>query len=102
MTEHSETKFSKLLPDELETPPLSLSQLTWRRFRRHKMAIFGAVTLILLVFYTFGGMLVFSEADSNFVETGNRLAAPSPEHPFGTDTVGISWRVRSTVGRFPC
>jgi peptide/nickel transport system permease protein len=98
MTEHSETKFASLLPDELETPPLSLSQLTWRRFRRHKMAIFGAVTLILLVLYTFGGMLVFSEADSNFVETGNRLTAPSHEHPFGTDTIGRDILARTIYG----
>ena len=33
---------------ELEAPPLSLGNLTWRRFRRHKMAIFGGIVLILL------------------------------------------------------
>ena len=95
---HSETKIAKLTPDELETPPLNLSQLTWRRFRRHKMAIFGAVTLILLVLYSFGGMLVYSEADSNFVETGNRLATPTSEHPFGTDTIGRDILVRTIYG----
>jgi peptide/nickel transport system permease protein len=98
MTELSESKIATLLPDELETPPLSLSQLTWRRFRRHKMAIFGAITLILLVLYTFGGMLVYSEADSNLVETGNRLAAPTREHPFGTDTIGRDILVRTIYG----
>ena len=34
-----------LTPDELETPPLTLGQLTWRRFRRHKMAMFGVGSL---------------------------------------------------------
>ncbi len=34
-----------LTPDDLETPPISLRQLTWRRFRRHKLAFFGAVVL---------------------------------------------------------
>lgn len=87
-----------LTPDELETPPLTLSQLTWRRFRRHKMAIFGAVTLILMILYSFGGMLVFSEADANFVETGNRLTAPSRLHPFGTDTIGRDILARTIYG----
>ena len=95
---HPKNTIVSLTPDELETPPLSLSELTWRRFRRHKMAIFGAVTLILLVLYSFGGMLVFSEADSNFVETGNRLSAPTREHPFGTDTIGRDILARSIYG----
>src|SRR4030065_87769 len=74
--------------DVLEAPPLTLGQLTWRRFRRHKMAIFGAITLFLLFIYSFGGAFVFSEKYANFTETGARLQAPSSTHPFGTDTVG--------------
>jgi len=87
-----------LTPDELETPPLTIGQLTWRRFRRHKMAIFGAVTLFLIVLYAFGGMLVFSEADANFNDTGLRLQAPSQKHPFGTDTIGRDILVRTIYG----
>lgn len=89
-----------LLPmvDELETPPLSLGQLTWRRFRRHKMAIFGAVMLFLIVIYAFGGMLFFSEADANRTATGLRLSPPSKEHPFGTDTVGRDILARTIYG----
>ena len=30
-----------LIQDEIESPPLSLTKLTWLRFRRHKMAMFG-------------------------------------------------------------
>jgi len=84
--------------DELEAPPLSLGQLTWRRFRRHRMAIFGAVTLILMVLYAFGGALFFSEADANRIDTGARLQAPTQEHPMGTDTVGRDILARTIYG----
>ena len=87
-----------LIPDELESPPLSLGQLTWRRFRRHKMAIFGAVTLVLIILYTFGGMLFVSEADANRTDTGARMQAPSIEHPFGTDTIGRDIMARTIYG----
>jgi len=89
---------ASLALDELEAPPLSLGQLTWRRFRRHKMAIFGSVTLLLMFLYAFGGTLVFSEADANHTETGARLQAPSREHPFGTDTIGRDILARTIYG----
>jgi peptide/nickel transport system permease protein len=84
--------------DELEAPPLSLRTLTWRRFRRHKMALGGIVVLALLFVYAFGGSLVLSEAYSNFTETAARLQAPSAAHPFGTDTVGRDIFARTIYG----
>ena len=92
------TTVAQLVPDELETPPLTLSQLTWRRFKRHKMAIFGGITLILLFIFSFGGVFVFTEAYANFTETGNRLQSPSSIHPFGTDTVGRDILARVIYG----
>lgn len=89
---------ASLAPDELETPPLSLGQLIWRRFRRHRMAIFGAAVLLFIMLYAFGGMLIFSEADSNRTETGARLQPPSREHPFGTDTIGRDILARTIYG----
>jgi len=95
---HPTSGIAGLRPDELETPPLSLGQLTWRRFRQHKMAIFGSLTLLLIILYAFGGMLVFSEAESNAVETGARLQAPTRQHPFGTDTIGRDILARTIYG----
>jgi len=92
------TQIATLLPDELETPPLSLGQLVWRRFRRHKMAMFGAVTLILLFFYSFGGVLIFPESYANNADTSLRLMAPSGQHPFGTDTIGRDVLARTIYG----
>lgn len=94
----STPRIAKFHPDELGTPPLTLGQLAWRRFRRHKMAIFGSIVLIMIVLYAFGGMLIFSEADANFVETGALLQAPSLKHPFGTDAVGSDILARTIFG----
>lgn len=84
--------------EQQEAPPLSLGRMTWLRFRRHKMAMAGAVMLILLFLYAFGGSLVLSEDYANFTETGNRLAPPSAEHPFGTDTIGRDILARTIYG----
>lgn len=84
--------------DDLEAPPLTLGQMTWRRFRRHKMALAGAVVIVLLFVYAFGGALIYSEADANFTDTGLRLTSPTAEHPFGTDTVGRDILIRTIYG----
>ncbi len=89
---------AQLALDELETPPLSLGQLTWKRFRRHRMAIFGGVCLILLFLYAFGGALFLSEKYANFNSTGERLQPPSQQHPFGTDTIGRDIMARTIYG----
>lgn len=86
------------LPDELETPPFTMGQLVWRRFRRHKMAIFGAITLILLFIYAFGGALIFPESYANLTDTSMRLSPPSLQHPFGTDTIGRDVMARTIYG----
>jgi len=88
----------QLKADELEAPPLSLRQLTWRRFRRHKMAIFGIVAIALLFLYSFGGALLVSEQYANYTDTGARLHPPSAAHPFGTDTVGRDILARTIYG----
>ena len=98
MTEAPLSPIPHLTPDELETPPLSLGQLTWRRFRRHKMALFGGISLILLILYSFGGALVFPESYANLTETGARLQPPSGIHPFGTDTIGRDILARTIYG----
>ncbi|MBI4733136.1 MAG: ABC transporter permease [Chloroflexi bacterium] len=85
-------------PDELETPVLTLSQLAWRRFRRHKMAVTGAITLLLLVLYCIGGAFVFTEEFANYNDLSIKLQPPSSEHPFGTDTIGRDILARTVYG----
>ena len=83
--------------DEL-APPLTYGQMAWRRFRRHRMAMVGAITLILLFVYAFGGGLIYTAERANFTDTGARLQGPSAEHPFGTDTVGRDVLARTIQG----
>jgi peptide/nickel transport system permease protein len=92
------TKIPRLSQDEIESPPLTLSQLTWRRFRRHKMAMFGGVVLILLFLYSAVGSIILPESYANFTDTNLRLQGPSSAHPFGTDSVGRDILARTIYG----
>ena len=86
------------LPQETTTKALSLREMVWRRFRRHKMAMAGSIMLVLLVLYAFGGALIYSEEYANYTDTSIRLQPPSREHPFGTDTVGRDILARTIYG----
>jgi peptide/nickel transport system permease protein len=92
------TNIPRLTQDEIESPPLSLGKLTWLRFRRHKMAMFGAVVLIFLFLYSSVGSLILSESYANYNNTNIRLQAPSSAHPFGTDSVGRDLLARTIYG----
>ena len=84
--------------EQQSTQALSLRQMIWRRFRRHKMAMAGAIMLVLLTVYSFGGTLFFTEAHANYTNTSERLQPPSREHPLGTDAVGRDILARTIYG----
>jgi len=94
----AQSAIPRLPVDELDTPPLTLWQLTWRRFRRHKMALGGVVIIILLFVYAFGGALLLPESVANYADTSMRLQPPSLEHPFGTDSIGRDVMARTISG----
>ena len=89
---------ANLAQDELETPPLTLRQLTWLRFKRHKLAVIGVIVLALLFVYSFGGSLILSESYANYNDTNLRLNPPSAVHPFGTDSIGRDILARTMYG----
>jgi peptide/nickel transport system permease protein len=96
-----ETTFEKAIAtasDQTEVAALSLRELVWRRFRRHKMAMAGVVVLFLLVLYAIVGAVFFPESYANYTNTKLRLQPPSAEHPFGTDTVGRDILARTIYG----
>ena len=69
-----------------------------RRFLRHRMAVTGGTILLCIFLFVTLGTLVYSEADSLYNDTGQRLLAPSLEHPFGTDTIGRDILARTIYG----
>jgi peptide/nickel transport system permease protein len=89
---------ARLTHDLLEAPPLTLRQLAWRRFRRHKMAIFGGITLIFLVAYAIVGAMIFPESYANFNDSGQMLQPPSSAHLYGTDPIGRDVFARTIYG----
>jgi peptide/nickel transport system permease protein len=77
---------------------LSLRQLFWLRFKRHKLALAGLVMLIILILFALAGATFMTEEYANHTDTGIRLQGPSKEHPFGTDTIGRDILARTIYG----
>jgi peptide/nickel transport system permease protein len=69
-------------------PALTPGQLVWRRFRKHRMAMVGALGLALLLVFVIGGSFVIPESQANKGDLRARLSPPSPTYFFGTDSTG--------------
>jgi len=69
----------------------------WRRFRRHKLALFGLVVLALMVLAVAIGPLVWNIA-INDIDFSARLQRPTWAHPFGTDDLGQDVLARMLYG----
>lgn len=70
----------------------------WRRFRAHRMAVIGLITLIAIILYITLGSLIFTEDYANDTNVRNKWAPPSLEHPMGTDSVGRDILARTIYG----
>ncbi len=72
----------------------------WERFRRHKLAMLGSFIFILLILLTAVGPYFYTAdpkyADTTFVILNG--AAPSAEHPLGTDDIGRDTLARNLHG----
>ena len=68
--------------------PLTPGQLVWRRFRKHRMAMVGAVGVLLLLLFVIGGSIIIPETSANSIDLQARLAGPTAKHWFGTDSIG--------------
>ena len=81
-----------------ERPAWTPTQMAWRRFRRHKMAMFGVCLLIGIILYVIVGAFFFSEKYANRNDLSITLSSPSREHPFGTDGTGRDVLARTVYG----
>lgn len=78
----------------------SPTRLVVRRFGRHRLAVAGAVVLILLTCASLAAPVVgwAFDHDPNAVDLLNRFAPPSLVHPLGTDELGRDLLLRLLYG----
>ena len=91
-------------------PPLTPMMLGIRRFRKHRMAMFGLSLLVLLILYiSFASIFsrgycapikqdLTGEAWANCNDTSLKLQPPSAQHIFGTDVIGRDIFARTIYG----
>ena len=84
------TSFPLLDLKAAESTGVSLTpgQLAWRRFRKHRLALIGAIGISLLLLFIIIGSIVVPESGANNIDLYHRLAGPSAIHLFGTDSTG--------------
>src|ERR1700730_10400824 len=60
---------------------------SWRRFRRHRLAMAGALAFLFLAAATLVGPLVY-HVGINAIDFRASMTPPSSAHPFGTNDLG--------------
>src|SRR5437016_996918 len=81
----------------LRALPVSPGAEAWRRFRRHRLALAGALILLILVVGVLFGPLLWP-VQINEIDFAARLKSPSWQHPFGTDDLGQDVFARMLYG----
>src|SRR6266436_1114479 len=76
---------------------VSPARETWRRFRRHSLAVAGLAVLVLMMLAVVLGPLVW-RVPINDIDFSAQLAGPSWGHPLGTDDLGQDVLARMLYG----
>ncbi|MCE5283398.1 MAG: ABC transporter permease [Deltaproteobacteria bacterium] len=82
-------------------PSFSYWNMVWTRFRRHKLAMFGSIVVIVMILLCFVGAPIYSAITGMTISTQeltNRYAYPSAQHLFGTDDLGRDVLIRILYG----
>ena len=74
--------------ESLGATTLTPGQLVWRRFRKHRMAMIGAVGIGILILFVVIGSVIVPESGANNIDLYSRLIGVSSKHWFGTDSTG--------------
>jgi len=85
------------LPQEARPAVRSLWAETFRRFRRHRLAAFGAAVLIVMVLAVLAGPFVY-RVPIDEIDFKAKLKGPSWAHPLGTDDLGQDLLARMLYG----
>jgi len=75
---------------------VSMGGMVWRRFRRHRGAVVGAVILVIIIISC--SLASLSPYDAEKSDLSSILVSPSWQHPFGTDPLGRDMLTRVLYG----
>jgi peptide/nickel transport system permease protein len=78
-------------------PSSSLRAEAWRRFRRHRLALFGGAVLMVMVIAVLAGPFVY-RVPIDEIDFKAKLKGPSWAHPLGTDDLGQDLLARMLYG----
>ena len=78
-------------------PQVSPALDAWRRFRRHRLAVIGAIILIAMALAVVLGPSLW-KVSINDIDFTARLEGPTLTHPFGTDDLGQDLLARMLYG----
>lgn len=85
------------VPEPASEPRVSLRRQSWRRFRRHTLALISVFILGFLVFGVIFGSL-FWHVPMSRIDVTAMLQGPSLAHPFGTNELGQDLLARMIYG----
>ena len=85
-----------LATDPIAPEQVSLGKAVWRRFRRHKAAVIGAIVLAIIILSCL--LAPLSPYDPEKSNLSSALQPPSWQHPFGTDPLGRDMLTRVLYG----
>jgi peptide/nickel transport system permease protein len=84
---------TRIIEIRYETP----SQIAWRRFRQHKLAVVASIVLIGIIIVSFGAP-IFTPYEPVGMDLSSLNQSPNWKHVFGTDNLGRDIWTRTIYG----